>query len=176
MDILNPNHIIITGEVGIGKTTVCSKLIEQCNKNGIRISGILTLKTDQDHRIVEDISTGVKKELTILRSHSNETSESRFTFLEEGIRFGNSVIRNSGGEDIVLIDEIGPLEMKGMGFLAYEELLNSKPSICSILVIRNSILPIFLDKHPQPFTLFEITAANRSNIHKTIFESIRKES
>jgi len=176
MNSTNPNHVIITGEVGIGKTAVCIKLVDQCRIDGIPISGILTIKTDRNHRITEDIQTGDRKVLAVLDVKSERISESRYTFLEEGIRFANSVIRKSGEGSIVLIDEIGPLELNGKGFTASDELLDSKSSVQCILVIRKSILPAFLKKHSQKFTIIEVTLDNRSNIHNTIFESIKKKT
>jgi nucleoside-triphosphatase THEP1 len=169
----DPKHIIITGETGIGKTTVCTKLIELGKTYGIRISGILGIKRADGTRMVEDIATGEREKLAVPVDNQDGMVGSGFKFMEEGIRFGNRVIEDSGKKDVVLIDEIGPLEMKGMGFSAYSTLLDSKSPARCLLIIRKKILPLFLEKHPVPFSLFEVTEANRSQLHQTILESMK---
>jgi nucleoside-triphosphatase THEP1 len=50
--------IIITGAIGIGKTTVCEKVIELVRSSGYSCGGILTHKAAYERLIASDIQTG----------------------------------------------------------------------------------------------------------------------
>ena len=50
--------IIVTGAIGIGKTTVCRKLIEIVRNRGYTCGGILTYKAPDKGIIIEDIQSG----------------------------------------------------------------------------------------------------------------------
>jgi iron complex transport system ATP-binding protein len=129
--------IIVTGAIGIGKTTVCRKIVEAVRNQGYKCSGILTYKGATSHIIIEDIQSGEKE---ILASSSGEYGgprTPRYSFNPRGIDFGIRVIDKGTNSDLLVIDEVGQLELGGEGFVKSLELIRADSFKNSILVVRS---------------------------------------
>ena len=59
------NAIIITGERGVGKTTICQKAVAVAQSKDYVCNGILTLNQPDGERDVVDVHSGDKKRLTV---------------------------------------------------------------------------------------------------------------
>jgi len=49
---------IVTGVIGVGKTTFCEKVIKIAQNQGYDCGGIITRKTQNEDIIIEDVQTG----------------------------------------------------------------------------------------------------------------------
>ena len=115
---------IITGAIGEGKTTYLKKLIGFFRNNNIAIGGILSERLMTDAQTtgydLVNIETGEKE--AFLRQNEECGSESigRFTICSKGITMGNTVLRSliSYSYKIVIIDEVGLLELQNKGWAA----------------------------------------------------------
>ncbi len=67
--------IIVTGAVGIGKTTVCKKVLKMARSQGYSCGGIITHKTKNEDIIIKDVQTGETK---MLASTSNRYQRSSY--------------------------------------------------------------------------------------------------
>ena len=126
--------IVITGAIGIGKTTVCRKLIEIIRNHGYTCGGILTYKTADEGIIVEDIQTSEREILASINNVYNGPRTWKYFFNPEGIDFGIRAINKGGSSAILLIDEIGQLELRGEGFVKVTELIKASKVKDCILV------------------------------------------
>ena len=129
---------ILTGAIQSGKTT---KLIQWSN-NRNDVFGILTpamngkkVFMDANSREQFSMEAGPEEKdiLTIGRYTFSKTSfEKAITILQKAIK------EKSGW---LLVDEIGPLELRGEGFHnIVKEILNSKTALNILFVIRDTIL------------------------------------
>ena len=50
--------IIITGAIGIGKTTVCEKVITTARSQGHSCGGVIARKAGNEDIVIEDVRTG----------------------------------------------------------------------------------------------------------------------
>ena len=158
--------IIITGAIGSGKTTVCRKLVELLRNRGYACHGILTSKGADQSIIIEDIKSGEK---TILASVSNSfsgPSTVKYSFNPQGIDFGIKAMSTYQG--ILVIDEMGQLELRGEGFAGILKLIKDRSIKNCILVIRSWLLPAYLPQLPDKPLVFETTAENRNQLAETI--------
>jgi len=144
---------ILTGAIQTGKTT---SLIKWCEgkKN---IQGILT-PVINGKRMFIDIAT---KEIFAMESDENETEVvrvGRFVFSATAFERAKQIIAGSTNYSYLIIDEVGPLELRQEGlFDAIQQALqNPKSNI--VLVVREGLV----DKVTQFFSL-----ANVSTIIKT---------
>jgi nucleoside-triphosphatase THEP1 len=58
--------ILLTGEIGAGKTTVCEKIVEGARRRGITCTGILTRNLKENGNVVlqiEELTNGEKRVL-----------------------------------------------------------------------------------------------------------------
>ncbi|HEY32784.1 MAG TPA: DUF2478 domain-containing protein [Dehalococcoidia bacterium] len=160
--------IIVTGAIGIGKTTVCQKVINIARSQDHSCAGIITCKTQNDDITIEDIQTGETKILasTINVYHGPHTA--KYCFDPEGIDFGIQAVDRGATADILMIDELGHLELRGEGFArAVEQITAGEVKNC-ILVIRKELLPAFLSRLGIATTVFETTLDNRNQLPEEI--------
>jgi len=157
--------IIVTGVIGVGKTTVCQKLVETVRNQGYTCGGILTYKDATNHIIIEDIQSGEKEILASSHSTYNGPRTPRYSFNPEGIDFGIQAIDKGIDSDVLIIDEVGHLELRGEGFVKSLELIQTNKVKNSVIVIRKESLSSFLPQldvvSPR---IFETTVDNRNQL------------
>jgi nucleoside-triphosphatase THEP1 len=156
--------IIVTGTTGIGKTTVCQKVIKIALSRGYSCGGVITCKTRNGDILIEDIQTGETKILASTSNIYQGPHTARYFFDPEGIAFGIQAIDRGTASDIFVVDELGHLELHGEGFVnAVEKIVTGKVKNC-ILVIRKELLSSFLPQLGVSTTIFETTPDNRNQL------------
>jgi nucleoside-triphosphatase len=113
-------RLILTGERQAGKSTLCRRLAESLRGEGFTVGGVWTetQKTNnQTELILHDVSTDAA---VTLASSAWEPQggprQGRFQFSWEGIYAGIKSIGRGMNADLLIVDEIGPLELQGQGF------------------------------------------------------------
>jgi Predicted nucleotide kinase len=56
--------LLITGPGGVGKTTLCLRTVALAKEARYSCAGLLTLREDDDRRVVVDVRTGDRRALT----------------------------------------------------------------------------------------------------------------
>jgi nucleoside-triphosphatase THEP1 len=164
--------IIITGAIGIGKTTVCEKVINIVRSSGYSCGGILTHKARHESLIVLDIQTGDKAILASADNTFEGPRTPRYSFNPEAIKFGIRAIDGAIDSDILIIDELGHLELDGEGFAKSLELVKTGRAKNSILVIRKELLSAFLAQLGDNPSIFETTISTRDQLPRKICSSL----
>jgi nucleoside-triphosphatase THEP1 len=160
--------IIVTGAIGIGKTTVCEKVIKIAQSQGYSCGGIITYKTQNEDIIIEDVQTGEIKALASISNVYQGPRTAKYFFNPEGIDFGIQAIDRGTASDILLVDELGPLELSGDGFAkVIEQVATGKVKNC-IMVIRKKLLSAFLPQLGATTSVFEATINNRNQLPEEI--------
>jgi len=137
--------IVITGEIQQGKTTYLANIIASLREKGIRINGIIARGIHKgEERIgydLEDISTGGKHIYIRKEYFPGWFRYGKYCFSPEGLEFGKHILQNITEEntDLIVIDEIGPVEMKGRGWADDIERLLSTNQIPQLWVVRKSL-------------------------------------
>ncbi len=166
--------IVLTGAIGIGKTTVCQKLIEILQARGDTCGGILTRKAEDKGITIEDIQSGEKETLASISKVYQGPRTARYYFNPEGIDFGNRAIDKGTSVAVLVIDEIGQLELRGEGFTGALEILKSGKVESCILVIRKELLSAFQTWFPTVPLVIETTVDNRNNLPQRIAVLLEK--
>jgi len=160
-------NIIVIGTVGIGKTTVCEKVIHMAKSLGYSCGGILTPKS-KEGIIIVDVQTGERKPLASLANIYKGPRIGQYFFNPEGINFGIKAIDRGISSDILFVDEIGYLELKGEGFIKILELIRAGKVKNSILVIRKELLLAFSARLGSKVSIIETTINNRNELPQKI--------
>lgn len=161
-------NIIVTGNVGIGKTTVCRKLIEIVRNQGYTCGGILTYKAADKGIIIEDIQSGEKETLASINNVYHGPRTARYSFNPKGIDFGIQAVDKGTSAAILVVDEIGHLELRAEGFAKVLELIKASKVKDCILVIRSELLPAFLSQLPTTPLVFKTTVNSRNQLPQEI--------
>jgi len=164
--------IIVTGDIGAGKTTVCQKVIELARDRGYTCGGILTFKDPDESLTILDIQTEEREILASTDKDFGGPQTPKYSFSPEGIDFGIRAIENGAASDILIVDEIGRLELGGEGFVRSLELIRTGRVKNSILVIRKQLLSGFLTQIGDAPVVFETTTSNRDRLPQEICYSL----
>ncbi|APF18851.1 hypothetical protein Calab_3218 [Caldithrix abyssi DSM 13497] len=132
---------LLTGVVRSGKTT---RLLEW-SKNRRDVAGILTPDRRQ-RRVLLDVRTGSEHPFQVQSKAESVISIGRFTFSARTFEIGRAILKREREADCrwLIIDEIGPLELRGKGFEPEVEATirffkNHAPQRNLILVIRDTL-------------------------------------
>ena len=167
--------IIVTGATGIGKTTVCRKLIEIVRNRGYTCGGILTYKAADKSIIIEDIQSGERETLASINNAYHGPRTAKYFFNPKGIDFGIQAIDKGISAAILVVDEIGHLELRAEGFIKVLELIKAGKVTNCILVIRRELLSAFLSQLPTTPFVFKATVNSRNQLPREIVSVLLEE-
>ena len=160
--------IIVTGAIGTGKTTVCQKVIEIARGQGYNCGGVISRKSQNGDILVEDVKTGETRVLASTGDIFHGSHTAKYSFSPEGIAFGIEAVEKGAASDILLVDELGHLELRGEGFAGVvEQIAAGKVRDC-ILVIRKELLSAFLPRLGVDTLIFETALDNRNQLPQEI--------
>ena len=175
-------RVAITGQPGVGKTTVCGAVVDRLGRStGGMICSDITERAGREgysrgRRVgfeLLDLQTRVKGVLAHTRGDGPRVGKYRVN-LHDLDRIGVSAILSAIGTDLIVIDEIAPMELTSQRFIrAVEEALASDRDMLVVLHQR-SAHPL-AERIRAEFDLIAVTLDNRDVIAGEIagrFESI----
>lgn len=166
-------HIFLTGPPGVGKTTAIRLIARDLGRRGKKVGGMVSSEIrDAGGRVgfqLEDIAT---HKVGIL-AHSQEKPRDAFPTVGKYYvnlfdieRIGAAAIRNAVNmTDVIVIDEIGPMELKSKEFIAAVEFaLDSEKDIIGT-IHRLCAHPLISSiKSNANCRLIEVSLHNRDHI------------
>ncbi|MGC8831625.1 MAG: NTPase [Thermoproteota archaeon] len=113
--------ILLTGRPGIGKTTVVSKIFKSLRGRGIAVGGMITYEVrEKDVRtgfMVEDLKTGLKGIMASVSQSPGPRVGKYVVNVAEIERVGVKAVENAlASDEVIVIDEIGPMELYSNAF------------------------------------------------------------
>ena len=141
------NIVLVTGSRHSGKTTLVSKFVAGAVQRGLRIAGILA---------PGEFTQGVRNSFSIIdiardravplatRNTSDDAGSIPFDFHDEGLIAGYRALAPDScrRRDIVVVDEVGRLELNNRGWSSHlSPLLDLPQKITHIWVVRREFLP-----------------------------------
>lgn len=147
----SPRIIILTGERGVGKTTVCQRVValaqaeQGCTQRDVLIqytcSGLLTLTHHDGGRDVLDVGSGDVRRLTLPPGADEGVVQGRFHFDPETLAWGNGVLSHVLACDLLVVDELGPLEIeRGEGWVRALDVLRDATFKLALVVVRPELV------------------------------------
>ena len=141
-----PEVIIITGQKNTGKTKLCLRLIEMLHQQNRQVSGLISPGFYQAGQktgiLVQDIASGDQKQLAIYDPGWDPQVPKRlWRFDMQVVEWGNQRLKTAVNIDVLLIDELGYLELEeNRGWTACLDLLDSKNYHYAVVVVRPDLL------------------------------------
>ncbi len=160
----SPQLILVTGLSGAGKTTWCSRLVAAAREKGLGVEGVLSPGIfDAGQKIgleVQNLATGESRRLADLRQgETTRLSTPRWAFHEEALDWANRALERNHHSDLLVIDELGPLEfMRGQGLTAGMARLDQGDYRLACVVVRTSLTPNALQRWPHALVVSGTTA------------------
>jgi nucleoside-triphosphatase THEP1 len=164
-----PHVFIVTGSIRGGKTTYVKKLTELLRSHNLKIGGILSERlTDSSETIgydVVNIETGEKTDFLRLNGECGKETIGRFSICAKGLAEGNKILRGRTQNEnhLIIIDEVGLLEIQNKGWAESIDELLEKSSNHLLFTVRDS----FVEQVRSKWNLKE---ANVININETNYK------
>lgn len=115
-----PHIEIISGPVASGKTSSLITLIEYYRSQGIKCGGFYSRRVmEEDQTIGYDlVSVATDESMPFLRkaNHRENPEIGKYIIMPEALSFGESLLKQSVECEIIIIDELGKLELSGKGW------------------------------------------------------------
>jgi nucleoside-triphosphatase THEP1 len=137
---------ILTGGRGIGKTRTCLCLVEQARQAGWSLSGVLCPAEFEDGEKIAidmlDLTTGERCRLAYRENRQTgfEVTD-HWNFDNVVLDRGNEILGSAGICDLLLVDELGPLEFyRRQGWVKAFDTLARGEFKRAVVVIRPELL------------------------------------
>ncbi|MEJ2554715.1 MAG: nucleoside-triphosphatase [Anaerolineae bacterium] len=167
--------MILSGESGCGKTNICTRIVAMTRARGLAVTGVVTLPRLVDGRKVgldvEDIRSGRRRPLAEAYAESDPSiagattgpSTGSWQFYADGLAWGAMLLRRATPCDLLVIDELGPLELlQGEGWTVGLEILGSSRYRMALVTVRPGLLPQFQEQlAPREPIILTVTRVNR---------------
>jgi len=171
--------MLLAGQRGVGKTTVCQRLVEIASRRGYRLAGVLTPGLfDQSGAKVGfeavDAGSGERRVLARANSHLGGPRIGRYSFDLTSLNWASDLLQRALAEgcDLLIVDEIGPLELeRGEGLLAILRHLQGEIKCHALLVVRSELLNDLRRHLPEAELRYRtVTPQNRDILPWVILE------
>lgn len=152
------NTFLISGRSGCGKTTFCTHFLEGLPEticSSWRIRGILSPPLMRGGErcgiLAVNLETNERRQLAT-RNHGEEDGihTTRWRFNPQALRWCNRVLAGAIPCDLLIIDELGPLEFEqGRGYLEGLKAVDSGQFQLALVVVRTRLLERALERWPS---------------------------
>jgi nucleoside-triphosphatase THEP1 len=174
-----PTVFVLSAEVGVGKTTVAKSLVQSLEDRGYCIGGFLSVGNDEGSNRVgfQLVELGTSKSIVLSQTIFKEgwPATGRYFFNPEAFEFGKKILNpdNLHKKDLVLIDEIGPLELNNKGWATPIDHLCTQLPIPQIWVVRKSLVSQIVKKwRIGDVYIFDLKLDGTEAIQVAIIDSI----
>jgi nucleoside-triphosphatase len=136
---------LLSGQIGVGKTTICQRVLALARTRGYRCGGLLTpaILDRRGYKVgiaALDLLSGQSWTLARIDQPMDGPQIGRYHFGARALQRGLTAIAQAAQEcDLVLIDEVGPLELEHRKGLAPAlDILPHTP--LALVVVRSALL------------------------------------
>jgi len=153
---------LLTGGRGAGKSRWCEALARAGRGAGLAVAGLLSPpvlaggeKTGID---LLDVASGERRRLAErARPDLPGTAGLGWRFDPEALSFGNALLARAGTCDLLLVDELGPLEFgRGNGLTAAFALLDERHYRLAVVVVRPALVVAAQARWPDAALVWEL--------------------
>lgn len=144
------NVLLLSGSIGAGKSHTLARLLDDLRADGRRVAGILSPSVHRDGRRIGydliDVSDNRRTELSRIAVASpaagSSPSVGNYHFLPQGLCAGQAALamERAAGADMVMVDEVGPWELRDQGWAAPLYDLTLHTDVPMVWVVRSDIV------------------------------------
>ena len=170
--------MFVTGRPGVGKTSVLLRAAGDLKNRGYKIGGMISRDVREGGvRVgfeIMDFSTGQRGWLAHVNQPTGpQVSKYRVNLTDLNAIGISSILNAVKNEDIVIVDEIGPMELFSQAFreAVAQAIESSKPVLGTIhLRARDTLIDTI--KTREDAEILEVTYENRRHLHIQIVDKV----
>ncbi len=165
-------RIAITGRPGIGKTTAC-KRIYSFLKDSLKIKGFITEEIRKEGTrvgfMIKELHTNFSSILA--KKEEGFPRVGKYRVILESLETISERINGYMDADLIIIDEIGPMELKSKSFInSISKLIDSKEDL--IFTVHYKSSHPLAERIRREFELITLNEKNRKEIVKDLVMKI----
>jgi nucleoside-triphosphatase THEP1 len=170
-----PTIVVLSGESGCGKTTLCARVAALAGAQGLLVAGVLTPSRLVDGRRVsldvEDVRTTQRRPLAEACTEPQQSSAGSaggpvtesWRFYADSLAWGTEILQHATPCDVLIIDELGPLELvRGQGWVIGLDVLRGGRYRLALVTVRPALLSRFQEQvDVLELITLDVTRANQ---------------
>ena len=142
--------VVVTGASGSGKTPLLESVVGDLQSRGREVAGFLQPAIVEDGvKIgfrIRDIATGVTVDLARRVEERSGKFGTSFEFYDDGFELGSRALDSIPPAAVLVIDELGPVELRGGGhWPAVEKALRTSEIVGLVVVVRRTLVPALVE-------------------------------
>jgi len=170
--------VFVTGRPGVGKTSVLLRAVNNLKNREYTVGGMISREVREGGvRVgfeIMDFSTGQRGWLAHVNQPTGpQVSKYRVNLTDLNAIGVNSILNAVKNADIIIVDEIGPMELFSQAFreAVAQAIESSKPMLGTIhLKARDPLIDAI--KKREDAEILEITYENRGQLHNLIIDKV----
>lgn len=137
---------LLSGTKGSGKTCFLTQFTKDLSAEGWSIAGILAPRMSEEEGmagyLLINLQTKIEYPFLHKESRPNKTDVGKYRLCRKGYRAGLKALHRArkSNPDLIIIDEIGPLELRNKGWAAQLKELLENTDIPLLLVVRETLV------------------------------------
>jgi nucleoside-triphosphatase THEP1/energy-coupling factor transporter transmembrane protein EcfT len=141
--------VVVTGPPNGGKTAAVVRLAAALLDRGLSVAGFAQIGVIENGAKVgfrvREFESGVEAQLARVAGREDGDFGTRFVFSSEGFDLGRRALGRAAPGGVVIVDELGPVELRGDGHMPAVERAMSLPGLAgAVIVVRRSLVPSLL--------------------------------
>jgi nucleoside-triphosphatase len=167
--------IVLTGAPGAGKTTAVMRVARELKERGLKVGGIVSreLRTNQMRIGFEFIDLTTDDRSVLASIAGNGPKIGKYFVNLAGCLFAVERLKNAvKNSDIIICDEIGPMELKSEEFVdSVKNLLDVDKKVIVVIhqKLQHAVTDEFRDKSSL---LIDVGLENRDNINEILLDRL----
>lgn len=150
-----PLLVVVTGRPGAGKTPAIRGAVETLSRRGAPVAGFVQIPVWEEGGkggyLVRDVASGEERTLAVKVDERHGEHGIPFRFERAGFAFARAALERAGPRAILVIDELGPVELRGGGHMPAVRRALERPAVAGVLVtVRPALIPAFLAQLAVP--------------------------
>ncbi len=172
--------VLVTGERGVGKTFLCQKVVEEAQRAGHSCAGLLSPPLSEGQEKVGigllDVGSGEERPLATADDVSHGLRWGRYRFVTSTLQWGARVLADATPCDLLVVDELGPLELEmGQGLVKALDALAKGGYELALVVVRPELLHALQERlSGQEVDVIHVTLTNRDRLSRQIAGRLRE--
>ncbi|HXX96303.1 MAG TPA: NTPase [Candidatus Bathyarchaeia archaeon] len=167
--------IVLTGAPGVGKTTAVIRVARELKERGVKVGGIVSreIRTNNTRIGFEFIDLTTNDRSVLASITGNGPKVGKYFVNVAGCRFAAERLKNAvRNSDIIICDEIGPMELKSREFVdCVKNLLYVNKKV--IVVVHQKLQHVVTDEfRDKSGLLINLGLENRDKVNEILLKRL----
>ncbi len=169
--------IVVTGAPGVGKTTVVIRVARALREKGVKVGGIVSreIRKNNVRTGFEFIDLATNGRNILASVTGNGPKVGKYFVNLAGCSFASKILINAvSHSDVIICDEIGPMELKSREFIdSVKSLLDVNKKVI-VVVHQNLQHPLTEEFRNKSIFLININSENREKANEILLDKLSR--